>query len=95
MSVLCRLKGSFFVPDSKSLMDQTPKTSMRSDTTQDVYLLFQHVVSNFLPPLIINLLAAKDLEFHPTHVAAGSAFPYLTSIRSSLPGAKKVAPTED
>lgn len=95
MSVLCGLKGSFFVPDSKSLMDQTPTTSMWSDTTQDVYFLFQHMVSNFLPPLIINLSAAKNLEFHPTHVGAGSAFPYPTSIRSSLTGAKKGAPTGD
>lgn len=73
MSVLCWLQGSFFVLDSKSLMDQIPMTLLWSYTAQDVYFLFQHVASNILPPLILNLSDAKNLEFHPTHLA-GLAF---------------------
>lgn len=89
MSVLC------VVPDSKSLMDQIALTSLWSDKIQDVYFLSQHIVSNILPPLILNFSGAKNLEFHPTHVGAGLAFPCTTPIRSSLTGGKKIASIQD
>lgn len=40
------------------------------DTTQDVYFLLQHMVFNFLPPLIINLSPSKPIGIIPNTLKA-------------------------